>query len=105
MPEPTRLDSLRALHAKDPADPFVAYGLALELAKRPETAAEARSTFSALLERRPDYVPAYYQYGLFLARRGETGEARRILTAGVAAAARTGDTHAQGELEAALAAL
>src|SRR5262245_50771028 len=105
MPDPTRLDVLRDLHAKDPGDPFLAYGLAMELAKTPATVAAAGSTFAALLARRPDYVPAYYQYGLLLERQGRTEEARRVLAQGIEAAGRAGDLHARGELEAALAAL
>ena len=102
---PPRLESLRSMYRKDPKDGFVAYGLALELAKSPDTADEAVATFRKLLEDTSDYLPAYLQFGMLLARRGEAGEARKVLAAGIALAAQSKDDHARSELEAALAAL
>ncbi|MBI4606892.1 MAG: tetratricopeptide repeat protein [Planctomycetes bacterium] len=104
-PAPSRLERLREMHRKDPRDSFAAYGLAMELAKRPETAAEAVEVFARLLEASPEYLPAYYQLGVLLARRGETARAREVLEKGIAIAERTGDRHTRDELQAALEAL
>lgn len=98
----TRLASLRAMLEKDPKDAFAAYGLAMELGRSPATEMEAVCIFRALLETAPGYLPAYFQFGSFLARRGETGEARAIYEAGIALAARTGESHTGEELRAAL---
>jgi hypothetical protein len=102
---PARLQALRALHEKDPLDAFAAYGLAMELAKDEAAGSEAAGVFRRLLAANPGYVPAYYQLGRLLARRGEEAGARRAYEEGIAAAARAGDVHAREELEAALAAL
>lgn len=95
------MEALRAMVDQNPDDSFARYGLALEHAKAgdlPSAVAELR----ALVERDPDYVPAYYQGGQALERLGKTEEARDFYRKGVAAATRTGDRHALGELQAAL---
>jgi ribosomal protein S7 len=48
-------------------------------------------------------VPGYYQYGTLLTRLGKKDEARKILTEGVSAARKAGNSHAQSEMETALA--
>ena len=87
--------------AGNPQDAFGRYGLALECAKDgdPEAAIEH---FRQLLATHPDYVAGYFQFGQLLARLARRDEARKILTAGVAAAQEAGDTHAGSEMEAAL---
>jgi Flp pilus assembly protein TadD len=102
---PLRLEALRELHEKDPLDTFAAYGLAMELAKEPGTEAEAQAVFRQLLSMNPDYLPAYYQLGVLLARRGDKAAARQIYEEGIAVAGRTGDLHTREELEAALGAI
>ena len=76
----------------------------MECANSGDSAAADRK-FKAFLASNPDYVAAYFQYGQFLARLGAPDEARSTLTAGIAAARRTGDAHARSEMEAALAEL
>ena len=100
-----RLQALRDLHEKDPRDAFAAYGLAMELARDPETEVEAVSVFRRLNEENPGYLPAYYQLGRLLARRGGEAAARRVYEEGIAVAGRAGDLHTREELEAALASL
>ncbi len=95
-----RLGMLRRMAAAKPDDPFPAYGLAMELTKQGERE-EARSTFSALVQRHPDYVPCYLMFGNLLAKIGERDDAARIYAAGIEAANRAGDDHARGELQAA----
>jgi hypothetical protein len=100
--EPTRLDRLREMHAKSPRDGFVAYGLAMELAKKPATEDEAVRVFRQLVSDVSDYLPAYLQFGMLLARRGEGDEARKVYEQGIRLATRLGDAHTRQELESAL---
>jgi Flp pilus assembly protein TadD len=104
-PNTERIRALRELRDKDPADPFPSYALAMELAKGPESEEEAVRVFRELSARTPDYVPAWFQLGMLLARRGDRTGARDAFEKGIDAAGRTGDTHAAGEIRAALEAL
>jgi hypothetical protein len=45
------------------------------------------------------YVPAFLQCGQALVRLDRTAEACEVLKVGIGAAGRTGDTHAQGEMQ------
>ena len=97
----SRRQMLEEFVANKPDNDFSRYALALECM----TGGDSRATdlhFRALLERNPDYVPAYLMYGQFLARESRTGEARRVLSTGVQAATRVGNQHARSEMEALL---
>jgi tetratricopeptide (TPR) repeat protein len=97
----TRLETLKSMLARNPLDSFARYGLALEY----RTAGDLDSAiaeFEALMSAAPDYVPAYYQAGQTLELRGRPEEAREVYRRGLEAAARKGDAHARGEIEAAL---
>ncbi len=96
-----RLGMLRKMAAAKPDEPFPAYGLAMELSKQGH-ADEARTTFAALVERQPDYVPSYLMYGNLLVSMGAKDDASAVFGAGIDAAKRTGDDHARSELQAAL---
>jgi thioredoxin-like negative regulator of GroEL len=100
----TRRQMLEDFVAKKPDDAFSRYGLAMECMNSGD-ASEADVHFRALLERHADYIPAYLMYGQFLARESRTGEAKQILSNGIAAAARKGDDHARSEMESFLAEL
>ncbi len=97
-----RLESLREMYKKEPRDGFVAYGLAMELAKSPAAEDEAVRTFRKLLDDVPEYLPAYLQLGLLLVRRGEEADAKKVYSQGIALAHKQGDRHTQAELETAL---
>ena len=99
-----RLAALRDFVAKSPDDPFPRYGLAMELANHGQLE-EACRVFKELLDRKPDYVPTYLMYGNTLARAGQPERAAEVYRAGVQVSSSRGDTHAHGELLAALAAL
>ena len=99
-----RLAALRAFVEKSPDDPFPRYGLAMELANR-GLLEEACGVFQSLTERAPDYVPAYLMYGNTLVRAEQKEKAAKIYRAGAEVSLRRGDTHAHGEILAALAAL
>jgi thioredoxin-like negative regulator of GroEL len=98
----TRRQLLEEFLATKPNDAFARYGLAMECANSGDSAA-ADENFKAIIASNSDYVAAYFQYGQFLARAGRSDEARSALEAGIAAAQRTGDAHAQSEMAAALA--
>ncbi|HEV1993212.1 MAG TPA: hypothetical protein VGR03_02670 [Candidatus Acidoferrum sp.] len=100
----TRRQLLEDFVAKKPDDSFSRYGLAMECMNGGDPSA-ADTHFRALLDRNADYIPAYLMYGQLLARESRTGEAKQILSNGIAAAAKKGDQHARSEMEAFLAEL
>lgn len=85
--------------AENPADAFARYGLAMEHSKAGDTEA-ALAEFKKLLELHPDYTAGY-----FMAAQTLAAAARNMLKDGIASAARTGNQHAQSEMEAMLAEL
>lgn len=86
---------------QNPTDAFTRYGLAMA-----QTAAgnheQALAEYAAILEHTPDYVPAYQMSAQLLLKLSRTGEAHIRLRDGIAAAQRTGNAHAQSELQAML---
>jgi tetratricopeptide (TPR) repeat protein len=99
-----RIEMLQEFIAKNPADPFPRYGLALEH-KNAGRLAEASAAFTELMERFPDYTATYLHAGNTLRDLGKTDEAASVYRSGIAACGRKRDAHALGELESALAAL
>lgn len=97
-----RIATLEQFIAQSPSDPFPRYGLAVELDRQGRTD-DAVSAFAALMERFPDYVPAYLMAGNLLARLGRRPEAAEVYQRGVEVAGKTGDSHARSELAGALA--
>ena len=90
--------------AQNPRDPFPRYGLAMEL-KNAGRLEDAERAFAELVGGFPDYTPAYLHAGNVLVAQGKRTAAAEIYKAGIAACGRKRDSHAQGELEAALTAL
>jgi cytochrome c-type biogenesis protein CcmH/NrfG len=101
---PSRIELLRGFIAQRPDDPFPRYALAMEHKNAGQLDA-AWETFKMLMDAHPEYVPGYLHAGNTLVALGRTTEAREVFGQGVAASNRSGDGHARGELEAALAAL
>lgn len=99
-----KLARLQSLVRRKPEDAFAWYGLAMEY-KNQNNYPEARRSFQRLLELRPSYTPAYYQYGALLLQIEEVEAARSILQAGVKVAQSQGDGHAGEELNRALSEL
>lgn len=87
--------------ARNPADAFGRYGLAMECMKTGDNSA-AEENFKKLIAGHSDYVAAYFQYGQMLAKMGRIDDARKTLTQGVSQATETGEEHARSELQAAL---
>ena len=90
---------LAQILAQNPADTFARYGLAMELIAQ-NRKAEGLAEFAQILERNPDYVPAYQMSAQTLAAEGQTEAALERLHAGIAAANRTGNQHALAEMDA-----
>jgi predicted Zn-dependent protease len=99
-----RLSAFRQFVEKRPDDPFARYSLAMQLRAMGGTA-EAAAELRELVQRTPDYLPAYLMLGQVLDGQGETVEAVRIYEAGVEVATKAGNTHARGELSKALESL
>jgi Flp pilus assembly protein TadD len=81
-----------------PDDGELRYFLAMDHVSNDDSVA-ALYEFNQLLERAPDYVPAYLQHGQLLAKLDREDEAKVVFRAGIAVARRVGDGHAAGEME------
>lgn len=92
---------LEQMIADDPNDPFLYYGLALECIKE-QIPGEAEKLFDLLLERFPEYLPSYYQFGQLLEKKGEIEGAIAIYQKGVVLAIEQRDLKTKSELEEAL---
>ena len=99
-----RIAMLTGFLAQNPGDAFARYGLAMEHSKAGQTEA-ALEQFQKLLELHPDYTAGYFMAAQTLARADRNNEARKMLDNGIASALRTGNQHAQSEMEAMLAEL
>jgi predicted Zn-dependent protease len=82
---------------QDPANAFARYGLAMEYSQTGDPP-QAMSEFQKLIAQHPDYVPAYQMAGQLLLRLGNNDDARETLQSGLAAAQRTGNSHAASEI-------
>jgi predicted Zn-dependent protease len=89
---------LQEILAKNPMDSFARYGLAMEYSGTGQTE-RALAEFDQLAKDHPDYVPGHFMAAQALASAGRTDEARQRLEVGIAAAARTGNAHAQREMQ------
>jgi predicted Zn-dependent protease len=96
-----RIGVLNEILAEKPNDAFARYGLAMELSKTGE-ADRALQEFGKLLAAHPDYTAGYFMAAQTLARAQRTEEAKKMLAEGIASAKRTGNAHAQSEMEAML---
>jgi tetratricopeptide (TPR) repeat protein len=101
MSEPTRLEMLTQFLEQNPNDAFARYGLALEYSSQGQTET-ALQQFNKLLELHPDYTNGYFMAAQTLARVERTEEARAMLQKGLESAGRTGNRHAQSEMQAML---
>lgn len=92
-----RIQQLLQFLQEDPDDAFTLYALALEYRKtEPERAADV---FRNLINRHPDYLPAYYMAATLLAELGKTDEAMDLLEQGIPLAAHLNDTATLRELK------
>jgi tetratricopeptide (TPR) repeat protein len=96
-----KLAALNEILQLDPANAFARYGLAMEHAAQGNPEA-ALAEFSTLITHSSDYVPAYQMSAQTLLKLGRSEAAIPLLNAGLAAAARTGNSHAASEMQAML---
>jgi thioredoxin-like negative regulator of GroEL len=96
-----KIAMLNEILAQNPADAFARYGLAMEYAGRGETETSL-AEFDRLLSQHPDYTAGYFMAAQTLAKAGRNKEAKLRLTEGIASARRTGNQHAQNEMQAML---
>ncbi len=99
-----RIAALNDILAQNPNDTFARYGLAMEYSKQGDLD-RSLAEFSTLLKTDPDYTPGYFMAAQTLAKAERIAEAKTMLADGIASARRTGNLHAQGEMEAMLAEL
>ena len=99
-----KLDQLHAMLQKQPNDPFLLYGIAMEHKKLNEPA-QAIDFLNRVILQDPNYCYAYFQSGQICEITGDFDAAKRSYNDGIAAARRVGDAHAQSELEGALSML
>ncbi|MFZ0297712.1 MAG: hypothetical protein WAM13_05130 [Candidatus Sulfotelmatobacter sp.] len=96
-----RIAALNEVLTQNPNDTFARYGLAMEYSKQGDLD-RSLAEFAILLKASPDYTPGYFMAAQTLARADRITEAKTMLTDGIASARRTGNLHAQSEMEAML---
>ncbi|MFC6645213.1 tetratricopeptide repeat protein [Granulicella cerasi] len=96
-----RIAALSEIVQMNPADSFARYGLAMAYAAEGRND-EALAEYTQTTEHNADYVPAYQMSAQLLLKLGRTAEAKARVEAGLAAAERTHNAHAQSELGAML---
>lgn len=90
---------LNEVLAQDPANAFARYGLAMEYAGRGEIETSL-AEFAHLLDQHPDYTAGYFMAAQTLAKAGRNDEAKARLAEGIVSARRTGNAHAEREMQA-----
>lgn len=96
-----KITALSAILEQNPADSFARYGLAMAYAAEGRTD-EALREFGTTIAHNPDYVPAYQMAAQTLLKQGNAEAASTRLHEGIAAAKRTGNGHAESEMQAML---
>jgi predicted Zn-dependent protease len=96
-----RIAALNDILTQSPDDTFARYGLAMEYSKQGDLD-RALAEFSILLKSNPDYTPGYFMAAQTLVRADRVSDAKTMLSDGIASARRTGNLHAQSEMEALL---
>src|SRR6266481_3647025 len=99
-----RVAMLTEILTQNPNDAFARYGLALEYSNTGDVD-RALEEFGKLLATHPDYTAGYFMAAQTLAKAERLDEARKMLSDGIASARKTGNGHAESEMEAMLAEL
>src|SRR3954467_14754509 len=99
-----RLEILRSMVERNPADGFSRYGLAMEYVNSGDLLT-AVDEFVKLLEHNPNYAAAYFHGGQTLEKLGRIDDARGLYRKGIEVTSGTGDDHTRSELQGALEAL
>lgn len=93
-----KIAGLREILALDGKNSFARYGIAMELAKQGATD-EALKEFDTLLANNPEYTAGYFMAAQTLERAGRRAEAAERLKLGIASAVKTGNRHAESEMQ------
>ena len=96
-----RVAALNDILTQNPTDAFARYGLAMEYSKQGDFD-RALAEFGILIEHHPDYTAGYFMAAQTLVRAERSEDAKKMLQRGIASARRTGNLHAQSEMEAML---
>jgi predicted Zn-dependent protease len=99
-----RVALLNEVLSQNPTDAFARYGLAMEYSKAGDVE-RALDEFGKLLATHPDYTAGYFMAAQTLAKAERVDEAKKMLADGIASAKKTGNGHAESEMEAMLAEL
>lgn len=99
-----RIALLTEVLSQNPSDAFARYGLAMEYSNCGDVE-RALEEFGRLLATHPDYTAGYFMAAQTLAKAERAEEARKMLVDGIASAKKTGNGHAQAEMEGMLAEL
>jgi predicted Zn-dependent protease len=97
-----RIAALNEILTEHPKDAFARYGLAMEYSKTGDFD-RALAEFAILIEHNPDYTAGYFMAAQTLVRAERAEDAKKMLQEGIASARRTGNLHAQSEMETMLA--
>jgi tetratricopeptide (TPR) repeat protein len=97
-----RIAILTEILTQNPDDAFARYGLAMEYSNGGNVE-QAIQEFTKLLSVHPDYTAGYFMAAQTLAKAERLEEARKMLDDGILSAKRTGNAHAQSEMEGMLA--
>lgn len=93
-----KIAALKEILELDPKNSFARYGIAMELVNQGQAGA-ALSEFDTLLTNDPDYTAGYFMAAQTLNGAGRKSEAIDRLKAGIACAARSGNSHALNEMQ------
>ena len=93
-----RVAMLKEILTDNPNDAFARYGLAMEYANTGDTAT-ALAEYEKIVALDPNYVPAYQMGGQLLLNLRRDEEARQWFDKGIEAARRTGNQHAESEMQ------
>jgi predicted Zn-dependent protease len=99
-----RIAALNEILTENSKDAFARYGLAMEYSKQGDFD-RALAEFSILLENHSDYTAGYFMAAQTLVKAERNEDAKKMLVDGLASARRTGNLHAQSEMEAMLSEL
>ncbi len=98
MAEQTRLEMLKDILAQDPNNKLARYGLAMEYGNAGQID-DCLLEFNKLIEQDPQYANAYFMAAQSLQRAERTEEAKDMLKKGIEAAQRSGNKHAESEMQ------
>ena len=96
-----RIAALNDILTENPKDALARYGLAMEYSKQGDFD-RALAEFAILIENHPNYTAGYFMAAQTLVQAERAEDAKKMLHDGIASARRSGNLHAQSEMEALL---